>query len=89
MSVPQNITQPLKADWSNSVTGSELHQPLEADCFAFPALRQARFFSLIISDSAVGLMSYRPVIIVWTNESDAMDFVRGSASITLVSIHLG
>ena len=57
--------------------------------FVLAAFRHARFFSFIISDSAVGFRSNSPVLRVCCSLSDFIAFVRGSASITLVSIHLG
>ena len=62
-------------------------QPRPVDCLA--ALRQARFFSLIMSDSGVGLISNRPVIMVCTKRSGAIALVSGSANMTLVSIQRG
>ena len=74
--------------------GSEIHSrvsdiTLSATHFFFAFFRAIRFFSLIIRDSAVGRKSYLPVMNVWTIDSAFIALVSGSASITLVSIHLG
>ena len=51
--------------------------------------RLARFFSLIMRLSGVGLISNLPVIMVRIKVSGAIAFVNGSANITLVSIQRG